>query len=209
MRHFKRTTIKSVTCDLTTGCKFNFAESYYAFEIVVTSSDLSEMTAVMWNPSGHSSSPFILFSQYNDPKPVLSASVYTGKLHKFLDEAENEHVVLVLPFGIATEAPVGLYFQWSADTWHHKKKESQIVNATFRNVMTTPNQVNGTFDDGEYTFNVTMQWKDGRQVGLPAVHMSDWAGNTTSFVLQYKESSFRTSKEMTTKKVTVLLAIFT
>ena len=197
----KRTTIKSITYEAPTiGCKFSFTGSYYTFEVTVTSSDLSEITVVMHNPNGHSSSPFILLSEYNDPKPAPSASVYSGKLNKFLEEAENEHVVLVVPFGITNGSPVGLYFQWSANTWNHKEKESQVVSATFRDVMTTPNEITGAFDDGEYTFNVTMRWRD-RRPSLPDVRMSDWAGNAASITLQCKESSFEAPNQMVTKKV--------
>ena len=128
-----------------------------------------------------------------------SVSVYSGKIN-FPEEAENEHVALVIPFDITNGAPVGLYFQWSTQTWNHKEKQNHQVNATFRDVTASEREVKGTFDDGDYKFEVTIGWIEGRQT-LPVVVMSNWAGTTSSSTLSFREGSFHAPNNPVNKKV--------
>ena len=129
-----------------------------------------------------------------------SISVYSGKLD-FSNEVENEHAALVIPFGISNGAPVGLYFQWSTQTGNHSEKENHTINATFREVSTaSEHQVKGTFDDGEYKFEVTIGFVGGRQT-LPTVIMSDCAGNIGIGKLSVRENSFDGPPQPVNKKV--------
>ena len=195
----KRTTIHSVTHDSKFGCKFSFTGNYYTFDATIANGDFSEITALMRCPDNTARAPTVLSRQYGDSKPVPAVSVYSGKIN-FPEEAENEHVALVIPFGISSGAPVGLYFQWSTETWNHKEKQNHQVNATFRDVTASEQEIKGTFDDGDYKFEVTIGCVDGRET-LPVIIMSNWAGTTSSSTLSFREGSFHAPKQPVNKKV--------
>uniref|UniRef100_A0A0W0GBN7 Uncharacterized protein n=1 Tax=Moniliophthora roreri TaxID=221103 RepID=A0A0W0GBN7_MONRR len=154
----------------------NIPFGFYSFNAIVAR-DFDTLTVTMRNPSGGHSEPMPLARQYGNFGEVPSTSVYTGKLN-WLNYAQNEMIVLVIPVDVSNGAHVGLYYQWTVDGAGVKKK-NHYINTTFREVTTLPNgDVKGTFDDGFYTFEVTMH--NNQQA---TIHMSDPKRNTATINL--------------------------
>uniref|UniRef100_A0A0W0FRH0 Uncharacterized protein n=1 Tax=Moniliophthora roreri TaxID=221103 RepID=A0A0W0FRH0_MONRR len=169
--------IDSVT---NTGGKYqvNISFGQFLFNIIVAS-DFETLTVTMRNPKGDHSKPMPLDRQYGNFGEVPSTSVYTGKLN-WLKNAQNEMITLVIPVDISNGAHVGLYYEWTVDSAGVKKK-NHYINTIFREVTTLPNgDVKGTFDDGVYTFEVTMH--DDQQVTALIVRFSAGTDHGTPLV---------------------------
>ncbi|KAI0667597.1 hypothetical protein C8Q78DRAFT_312143 [Trametes maxima] len=152
-------------------------ENYYRFDATF-SDDRSSLTFTISSPEGNLSDPFTLPLQYGDASSIPSTSVYTGKLN-WLTYAYDEMVTLVVPSGVFDGAPVGLYHQWTVSK-EGDAKRNHSVNSTFRAVTVGNNgDVTGTFDDGYYTFEVTIP--DGGQGAH--IYMSKSSGENTSVSL--------------------------
>jgi hypothetical protein len=97
--------------------------------------------------------------QYRDEDHNQSTIIHTGQLNWF-KYAVNEMVTLVIPRGVSNGAAVSLCYQWTIHS-NGTEKQSANVNATFRNVTTENNETKATFDNGYYTYELTMPENGG------------------------------------------------
>jgi len=148
-----------------------FAFEYYSFDGIVAH-DFSSLKVTMTNPQGEldASGAVNLELRYSDAVRVPSTVVYTGKLD-WLEHAKGEMITLVIPAQVANNAPVGLYHQWTVDG-AGRAKGNHLVDAKFRSVTTSSKgDVTGKFDDGYYTFDVTVK-NSGRELVLKMTNPS-------------------------------------
>jgi hypothetical protein len=130
-----------------------FSFGNLSFDAIVAS-DFSTLKVTVRNQDGQTSDPATLTRQYSDTNHTLSTIVLTGKLNWF-QYAANEMITLVIPAGVSSGAPAGLYYQWTVDG-KGVSKSSLFLNTTFQSVTTQNNEAKGTIDGGYYTYEFTV-----------------------------------------------------
>ncbi|PIL37691.1 hypothetical protein GSI_01385 [Ganoderma sinense ZZ0214-1] len=108
---------------------------YYTFEITLASNRRS-VTLVLTRPSKGRSSQATLALSYADNIQFPTTVTYTGKLN-YYQYATNEMITLILPAGISSDAPVGLYYQFTKD-------DNGVAKRNGAEVGTLSDMTNGT-----------------------------------------------------------------
>ncbi|KZV89252.1 hypothetical protein EXIGLDRAFT_618459 [Exidia glandulosa HHB12029] len=138
--------------------------------------DMNSITVTMRNTSaGATSATRTLQGRFSDECRVPTTQIFTGKLN-WLSYATNEMFTLVVPGGVANGAPVGLYYQWTVNGAGNYKVNHSITT-NFRTITPTQRATTGKFDDGYYTFYVSVL-SDGSSA---KIHMSNSVGESTMF----------------------------